>query len=48
MVGPETLQMTIWWRVACCMNKATRAQPHAGAHTHTQKYVILIAFPRQH
>jgi hypothetical protein len=35
--------------VACWISKATRAQAHAGAstHTRTQNYVILIAVPRQ-
>jgi hypothetical protein len=48
--------MTIWLvHVACWVINATRAQTHPRfrarvhtiTHTHTQKYVILIAFPRQ-
>ena len=51
----ERPQMTIWRRTACWISKATRAQTHTraraptptDARTHTQKYVILIAFQRQ-
>jgi hypothetical protein len=45
--------MEIWRHVAWWISKATCAQVHAHARasvrarTHTQKYVILIAFPRQ-
>jgi hypothetical protein len=43
--------VTIWWFVECRISKATRAQTHACARantdTHTQTYVILIAFPCQ-
>ena len=38
MVEPERPQVTLWRRFGCWISKATR--------THTQKYVILIAFPR--
>ena len=46
---------TIWrLRVACCISKATcakvhsrvRARIHTHGRTHTDKYVILIAFPQ--
>ena len=55
VVEPETPQMAIWRRFACWISKSTRAQAHASAcvpthksaRTHTQQYVILIAFPRQ-
>jgi hypothetical protein len=56
VVETERPQMAIWRRVACWISKVTRAQTrqrrastraHARTHTHTQKYVILIAFPRQ-
>jgi hypothetical protein len=36
VVEPERPQIAIWWRVACCISKATRAEAH------TQKYVILL------
>ena len=43
--GPETPQMTTWRRVACWINKATRAQAYARArtattttHTHTHTH----------
>ena len=49
--------MAKWRRVVCWISKATRAQVqafaraptriHARAETHTKKYTILIAFPRQ-
>jgi hypothetical protein len=41
--------MTIWRRVACWISKATHAHVYIYTHarTHTQKYVILIAFPQQ-
>ena len=49
-----TNDVTIWHiHVACWLSKATRARSctHPGtctrAPTHTQKYVILVAFPRQ-
>jgi hypothetical protein len=45
MVEPERPQMTIWWRVACWISMVTRAC--ALIRTHTDKYVILIAFPQQ-
>jgi hypothetical protein len=41
---------TVWHiRVACWISKAphSRAPTLARAHTHTDRYVILIAFPRQ-
>ena len=38
--------MTIWWRVACCISKATRPRPRARTHTNTHTHTILIAFPR--
>ena len=42
VVEPERPQKTIWRiRVACWISKATRA------HTHTENYIIPIAFPRQ-
>ena len=44
MVEPERPQ-AIWRLDVCWISKATRAQAHARAPTHT--YVILIAFPRQ-
>ena len=51
VVEPERPQMAIQWRVACWISKTTRAQRHASArapkHTHTQKYVTLIAFSLQ-
>ena len=43
IVEPEGPQITIWRRAACWISNATLLQ----AHTHTHKYVILIAFPRQ-
>ena len=42
-VETERTQMTIWRRVACRISKAARARKHI----HRQKYIILIAFPRQ-
>ena len=41
--------MTIRRRISCWISKATRTQAvaHALVRSHTQKYVILIAFPRQ-
>ena len=38
VLEPNRPQMAIWRRVACWINKATRAQAHASAraHTHTQ------------
>ena len=49
MVEPERLQMAIWLRLACKINKATRPSPctHTDTHIHRQKYVRLIAFPWQ-
>ena len=48
---PERPQMTVWRRVAFYISKATHPQAHDRAHapttTHTQIYVLLIAFPRQ-
>ena len=43
VVEPERLQMKMWRSVACWINKATRAQ----RNTHTQEYVIRVAFPLQ-
>ena len=51
--------MTIWrMRVSCRISKATRTEAHTSNHalthastrhasTHTQKYIILFALPRQ-
>jgi hypothetical protein len=59
MVEPGRPQIAIWRRVACWIGKATRAQVYtraqaptltharARAHTHTEKQIILIAFPWQ-
>jgi hypothetical protein len=56
VVEPERPQKVILRRIACWISKATRVQAHASAiaptsthartRTHTQKYVIRIAFPR--
>jgi hypothetical protein len=49
----EGPQMTLIWRIACCISMATctYAHEHASenmhAYTHTHNYVILTAFPRQ-
>jgi hypothetical protein len=42
IVQPGKSQMVKLRRVACCVRK-----PRTHGLTHTQKYVILIAFPRQ-
>ena len=45
-VREATNDDTIWRMcVACWVSKATRAPSHT--HIHTQKYLILIAFPQQ-
>jgi hypothetical protein len=45
MAEPERLQVTICRNVACCINKATRAQVHARARTPTdiQKHTHALA-----
>ena len=51
----DRTKMAIWRRVAWWIGKATRAQVHARAlapthvltHTHSQKVIILIAFPHR-
>ena len=57
VVEPDRSLMTIWRRVACWMSRATRALAYVRAnasthtdarmHAHTEKSVILIAFPQQ-
>ena len=56
MVESERSQIIWRMRVECWISKATRAQVHIPsthactypcARAHTQKYVILITFPRQ-
>ena len=59
MVEPERPQTIWRIRVECCISKVTRAPSHAGflartrvhsptrIHTHTEKYIIFISFPRQ-
>ena len=57
MVKPERPQMTIRWRIACWIIKATSVHTLASMHPpsipplkHREKYVILFffCFPRQH
>jgi hypothetical protein len=57
MVEPEWPHTVTWRRVACWISKATQASicpllctrppTLTRTHTHTQKFVILIDFPRQ-
>jgi hypothetical protein len=53
-VEPDRPQMAIWWRVACWISKATRAQAHqrpapTPTHTHARTHTAIkdISFPLQ-